>query len=119
MIESRCWSRFDDFASYCRRQATEHGIEALVPAVGVAEGHCSLDAGSADVALERFETARDAADRLGDPWWMGLADLGIAEASRRLGLREEVARHRSKAIEVFTKLGSVRELDTAMAVTTS
>ena len=118
VIEARRWSRLDEFASYCRRQAAEHGVEALLPAVGVAEASCSLDSGTAETALEQFEASRDLADRLGDPWWTGMADLGLAETSARLGLGEQAVRHRSRAIETFTKLGSIRELDRATAVTT-
>ena len=118
VMEAHRWSRFGEFAAHCRRHAARHGIEALLPAVQAAEARRSLEEGSIEIALEQFEAARAMADRLGDPWWTGVADLGLAEVCARLHRNEESVHHRSRAIEAFTKLGSIRELESAAAVTT-
>jgi class 3 adenylate cyclase len=116
LIEARRWRRFDDFAAYCRQHVAQHGVEALLPAMRVAEGSCWFDAGSLDEALEVFQEARAAADRLSDPWWTGMADLGLAETCARLSRTELAHHHRTRAIDVFTRLGSIRELDRAIAI---
>ncbi|MDH3249876.1 MAG: AAA family ATPase [Acidimicrobiia bacterium] len=118
MIEARRWDRFGAFAGHCRRLAEQHGLEALLPAVEVAEAWCAFDTGEIEIALEQFEAGRAVADRMGDPWWTGTADLGLAAASARLGLDDRAVHHRARAIETFDRLGAVRELERAAAVTT-
>jgi hypothetical protein len=115
VIEARRWSGLGEFATYCRRHAAEHGVDALLPAIGVTEAMSSLDSGSNETAFEQFQAARDLAERIGDPWWTGLADLGLAETCSALGIGE-AAHHRARAIDAFTRLGSIRELERALAV---
>jgi class 3 adenylate cyclase len=113
MIESETFGRLGDFAAECRRIASERGVEPLLPAVLTAEGFAALGEGSWEPGFELFESARELAARLGDPWWTGMADIGLAETALRLERVGAAQLYRSDAIETLAPLGAERELHRA------
>jgi class 3 adenylate cyclase len=113
VIESERFDRLGEFTSACRREATERGVIGLVPASLIAEGFGALNEGAWERAFEVFGRSRELAAQVGDPWWVGMSDIGLSEAALRLERIGIVRLHRSDAIQTFTRLGSVRELHRA------
>ncbi len=113
VIESERFEQVDDFTTQCRRTASERGVAPLLPAATTTDGFAALSVGDWERAFDLFVQARELAARLGDPWWTGLSDIGLAETALRLERIGAARLHRSDAIVTFTRLGSVRELHRA------
>jgi tetratricopeptide (TPR) repeat protein len=113
IIESERFGRLEEFIDECRRQVFEHGVEALLASTLSTEAFGALAAGKCEQAFELFGRAREKAAQLGDPWWTGMADIGLAETALRLERVGAARLHRSDAIDAFSRLGSVRELHRA------
>lgn len=118
VLEAGAWEQADDVVDACHLQSSELGTPVVDAAARLVEAGRHAALGRWDAALASADHARRLAEQQSDPWLTGLAELGLAEVAAHLGDGEQLELRRRRAVEVFTRLGAVRELDRARRLST-
>jgi class 3 adenylate cyclase/tetratricopeptide (TPR) repeat protein len=110
VVEAAAWEQADEVVAACRRQSSELGTPVVDVGAWLVEAGRHAALGRWDSALAAADQAHRLAEHQSDRWLTGLAELGLAEAAFRLGDQDGARGHRERAADIFTRLGSVREL---------
>jgi class 3 adenylate cyclase/tetratricopeptide (TPR) repeat protein len=113
VAETESWDRAPALVEEMRAHAREGELLALPFFADRLEGQASLAAGDARKAVELLVRSREGLDGLGAQWEAARVDLSLVEAEAATGDRETATSRMRKALNVFDKLGSLRERDRA------
>jgi Flp pilus assembly protein TadD len=114
MLEARCelvaaenaWHEAASVSRESRTYAEAGGLKALAHFAERLEGRAALAAGRSDEAAEHLRRASDGFAELGAVWEQARTDLDLAHA---LGAAQEFRGRAGAALEVFERLGCVRD----------
>lgn len=116
VAEAGWWDRAPGLIEEMRGHAGEAGLVSLPFFADRLEGQAALAAGDGRTAVELLARSRHGLDGLGAQWEAARVDLSLAEAestTSTTGQRESATVRLRSALELFDKLGSLRERDRA------
>ena len=112
------WDDVPDLLAEARAHARECGLVALLCYADRLEGRAALAGGDATSAIGALERARRGFAELEARWEEACTALALAEALSAAGRREEARACLPRAVEVFERVGSRRELAVARELAT-
>ncbi|HET6770327.1 MAG TPA: adenylate/guanylate cyclase domain-containing protein [Actinomycetota bacterium] len=113
LAESESWDRAGELIQEMRAHAEEGELLALPFFADRLEGQAALAAGDASKAVDLLTRSRDGLAGLDAKWEAARVDLWLAEAEATTGQRESATVRLRSALDLFDKLGSLRERERA------
>lgn len=118
VASERDWDRAPDIVDRARKEASDCGLLALRSFADRLEGLMRSATGDSERAIDLLQRSVDGFDHLGAPWEAAWSSCLLAELLSDLGRADETRPLALGALDVFTRLGSVRERERAERLAT-